>query len=151
MPTVTGWWNRFFGWVRRVGTGATIALMSVRRSVRALPLLPVVLLAVAGGVGVAFLAYWGLRRVIHVSGAAAAPIDITKLSFAAVAGIGGVVALVVAYRRQRDLEQGRFIERFGAAAAQLGASDVAVRIAGVYAMAGVADESTGLRRQQPIR
>ncbi|MEV6334584.1 pentapeptide repeat-containing protein [Nocardia vinacea] len=67
-----------------------------------------------------------------------------------VAGVGGVVALVIAYRRQRDLEQSRFVERFGAAAAQLGATDVAVRIAGVYAMAGVADESDGLRRQQCI-
>ncbi|WP_067684067.1 hypothetical protein [Nocardia miyunensis] len=44
-----------------------------------------------------------------------------------VAGVGGVVALVVAYLRQRDLEQGRFVERFGAAAAQLGPTDVAVR------------------------
>ena len=52
--------------------------------------------------------------------------------------------------RQRDVEQGRFVERFGAAAAHLGDHDVAVRIAGVYAMAGVADESTGLRRQQCI-
>jgi hypothetical protein len=42
------------------------------------------------------------------------------------------------------------VERFGAAAAQLGGQDVAVRIARVYAMAGVADESTGLRRQQCI-
>ncbi|MGI5219278.1 pentapeptide repeat-containing protein [Nocardia sp. CA-290969] len=42
------------------------------------------------------------------------------------------------------------MERFGAAAAQLGATDVAVRIAGVYAMARVADESDGLRRQQCI-
>ncbi|WP_169541978.1 pentapeptide repeat-containing protein [Nocardia jiangxiensis] len=80
----------------------------------------------------------------------AAPIDLTKLSLTVVAGVGGVVALVVAYRRQRDLEQGRFVERFGAAAAQLGSTDVAVRIAGAYAMAGVADESRGLRRQQCI-
>jgi uncharacterized protein YjbI with pentapeptide repeats len=64
--------------------------------------------------------------------------------------VGGVVALVIAYRRQRDVEQGRFVERFGAAAAQLGATDVAVRLAGVYAMAGVADESDGLRCQQCI-
>lgn len=48
------------------------------------------------------------------------------------AGFGGLVALVVAYRHQSDLEDGRFIERFGAAAAQLGDTDVAVRIAGVY-------------------
>lgn len=48
------------------------------------------------------------------------------------------VALVVAYRRQRDLEQGKFVEGFGAAAKQLGDADAAVRMAGVYAMAGVA-------------
>lgn len=65
-----------------------------------------------------------------------------------VAGVGGAVALVVAYRRQRDLEQGRFVERFGGAAAQLGDADVAVRIAGVYAMAGVADESRDFTRRQ---
>ena len=74
-----------------------------------------------------------------------------KTALAGVAGIGGAVALVVAYRRQRDAEQGRFVERFGAAAAQLGDQDVAVRIAGVYAMAGVADESSDPgRRQQCI-
>jgi hypothetical protein len=91
-----------------------------------------------------------LNHVTRVNADAARPIDVTKLAFSAVAGVGGVVALVVAYRRQRDIEQGRFVERFGAAAAQLGASDVAVRIAGVYAMAGVADEATGVRRQQCI-
>jgi hypothetical protein len=40
------------------------------------------------------------------------------------------------------------VERFGAAAAQLGDHDVAVRIAGVYAMAGVADESSNFTRRQ---
>ncbi|MFG3525069.1 pentapeptide repeat-containing protein [Nocardia nova] len=102
------------------------------------------------GAALAAAAYWALHRYIKTSTASAAPIDLTKLSLTVVAGVGGVVALVVAYRRQRDLEQGRFVERFGAAAAQLGSTDVAVRIAGVYAMAGVADESRGLRRQQCI-
>lgn len=102
------------------------------------------------GAGLALAAQWVLRRYIKTNDLLAAPIDITRLSLTIVAGVGGVVALVVAYRRQRDLEQGRFVERFGAAAAQLGSSDVAVRIAGVYAMAGVADESRGLRRQQCI-
>ena len=103
-----------------------------------------------GGVAIVLLATWILRRVIHTSSEEADPVDITKLSFTVAAGVGAAVALVVAYRRQRDVEQGRFVERFGAAAAQLGDHDVAVRIAGVYAMAGVADESTGLRRQQCI-
>ncbi len=122
----------------------------VRRSLRGLPLLPAVCLAVTGGVAIVLLATVILDRLIHTSSKAADPIDITKLSFTVAGGVGAAVALVVAYRRQRDIEQGRFVERFGAAAAQLGDHDVAVRIAGVYAMAGVADESTGLRRQQCI-
>lgn len=70
-----------------------------------------------------------------------------KIALAVVAGIGGVVALVVAYRRQRlgesaeTREQSKMmIERFGAAAAQLGADSPAVRMAGGYAMAGLADD-----------
>jgi uncharacterized protein YjbI with pentapeptide repeats len=123
---------------------------SVRRSLRGLQPLPAVCIAVTGGVAIVLLATLILDRLIHTNAKAADPIDITKLSFTVAGGVGAAVALVVAYRRQRDIEQGRFVERFGAAAAQLGDHDVAVRIAGVYAMAGVADESIGLRRQQCI-
>ncbi|MEE1759742.1 pentapeptide repeat-containing protein [Streptomyces sp. SP18BB07] len=73
--------------------------------------------------------------------------DAIKIALAVVAGVGGVVALVVAYRRQHlneatDLrEYGKaLIERFGAAAEQLGADQPAVRMAGAYAMARLADE-----------
>ncbi|WP_169814285.1 pentapeptide repeat-containing protein [Nocardia mexicana] len=107
-------------------------------------------LAVLGGVALAAAAEIVLILVFHPSRAGGSPIDVTKLALTVVGGVGGVVALVIAYRRQRDLEQGRFVERFSAAAAQLGAPDVAVRIAGVYAMVGVADESVSLRRQQCI-
>ncbi|WP_433527756.1 pentapeptide repeat-containing protein (plasmid) [Nocardia pseudovaccinii] len=114
-------------------------------------LFPAVTAALIAGLGVAFAAYGFLRLFTRVDATKqAAEIDVTRLALTVVAGVGGVVALVIAYRRQRDLEQSRFVERFGAAAAQLGATDVAVRIAGVYAMAGVADESDGLRRQQCI-
>ncbi|MEU2256719.1 pentapeptide repeat-containing protein [Nocardia xishanensis] len=114
-------------------------------------LFPAVALALFAGLGVAFVAYGFLRWITPVdTSKQAAEIDVTRIALTVVAGVGGVVALVIAYRRQRDLEQGRFVERFGAAAAQLGATDVAVRIAGAYAMAGVADESDGLRRQQCI-
>ena len=114
-------------------------------------LLPAVLLALTAGLGVAAAAYGLLRWITPVdTSRAAAEIDVTRVALTVVAGVGGVVALVIAYRRQRDLEQSRFVERFGAAAAQLGATDVAIRIAGVYAMAGVADESEGPRRQQCI-
>lgn len=73
--------------------------------------------------------------------------DLLKLAFAVVAGIGGVVALVVAYRRQtvaeaadgRDTER-LFHERFQKASEQLGNDAAATRLAGVYAMASLADD-----------
>jgi hypothetical protein len=47
--------------------------------------------------------------------------DNTQIVLTVIAGLGAAVALVVAYRRQRDAELARFDERFAAAAAQLGA------------------------------
>ena len=109
----------------------------------ALPTAVVAAVALGGG-----LAGAGFPLIRAVVGSNATSIDVLKVAFTVVAGVGGAVALVVAYRRQNDLEQGRFVERFGAAAAQLGSPDPAVRIAGVYAMAGVADESTTFSRRQ---
>jgi hypothetical protein len=64
-----------------------------------------------------------------------------------VAGIGGVIALTVAYRKQRlneaEVEGERaklWNERFAAAADQLASERAANRLAGVYAMAALADE-----------
>ena len=67
--------------------------------------------------------------------------DLVKLALAIAAGLAGVQALVVAYRRQRDAEadDSRFVSRFESAARQLGDSEPAVRIAGVQAMAGLGD------------
>jgi hypothetical protein len=73
--------------------------------------------------------------------------DLLKVAFAVAAGIGGVVALVTSYRRQRigefaERREGArlFNERFATAAGQLGDEHPAVRLAGVYAMAGLADD-----------
>ncbi|WP_459957524.1 pentapeptide repeat-containing protein [Nocardia sp. IFM 10818] len=110
-----------------------------------------VLAAVVGGLAVAALTYWLLRQLLGVEDVKPNQLDLTKIALTVAAGLGAAVALVVAYRRQRDLERGRFAELFGAAARQLGDADVAVRMAGVYAMAGVADEfSAPGRRQQCI-
>ncbi|NMO57755.1 pentapeptide repeat-containing protein [Actinoplanes sp. TBRC 11911] len=107
--------------------------------------------------------------------------DLLKIAFALVAGVGGVVGLVVAYRRQRVAEHSNqlaefshrlahsaderaeakkvlenaaeeraklevarsdvrlFNDRFGRASDQLGSEKAAVRLAGLYAMAGLAD------------
>lgn len=122
----------------------------IRTSLRRMPLLPAVLAAATGGAGIAWFSWWFLNKWFNPTTKAPDPIDITKLALTIAGGVGAIVALVVAYRRQRDIEQGRFTERFGAAAAQLGAPQVAVRLAGVYAMTGVANDSKGLQRQQCI-
>ena len=146
------------GWLSDIGATTSTAVRArigksnraIKRSLQRVGLLPAVVTALAAGLLIAYAAYQIVYRYTPTSDAKAAPIDITKVSLTIVAGVGGVVALVIAYRRQRDAEQGRFVERFGAAAAQLGSIDVAVRIAGVYAMAGAADETDGRRRQQCI-
>ena len=73
--------------------------------------------------------------------------NLLKVAFAFAAGVGGVFALVTAYRRQRVAEFAEaregarlFNERFGEAAGQLGHDNAAVRLAGVYAMARLADD-----------
>ncbi|WP_433202361.1 pentapeptide repeat-containing protein [Nocardia sp. CA-107356] len=114
-------------------------------------LLLAVLGAVVGGLVIAGLTWWLLWWLLGAKAETPNQLDLTKIALSVAAGVGGAVALVVAYRRQRDLERGRFAELFGAAARQLGDADPAVRIAGVYAMAGVADEfSAPSRRQQCI-
>ncbi len=81
--------------------------------------------------------------------------DLVKLSFGVVAGAGALVALVVAYRRQRLDEDGALreatrlhTERFTAAVTQLGDDSAAVRLGGVHALAGLADDAPtrGLRQ-----
>ncbi|MFJ5994132.1 pentapeptide repeat-containing protein [Streptomyces sp. NPDC092370] len=74
--------------------------------------------------------------------------DLVKLSFGVVAGAGALVALVVAYRRQRVDEDGALrestrlhTERFTAAVSQLGDESAAVRLGGVHALAGLADDA----------
>ncbi|MFD0559591.1 pentapeptide repeat-containing protein [Stackebrandtia endophytica] len=81
-------------------------------------------------------------------------LDLLKLGLTVTAGIGGVVALVVAYRKQRLNETAEqrldaaatredtklFNERFGAAAQLLASAEPANRLAGIYAMAGLADD-----------
>lgn len=145
--------------VASVGVAGVVLVMRpfavVRRAVRrsrSWPLWVSVAAAIIVGLVLVLAGYAIITRVLHPEGGSPpTEIDILRTALTAVAGIGGAVALVVAYRRQRDLEQGRFIERFGAAAHQLGDPDPAVRIAGVYAIASAADESmTFGRRQQCV-
>lgn len=81
-------------------------------------------------------------------------LDLLRIVLTVVAGLGGVVLLAVNTRKQRvteaehqlavkraDRERAQgFNERFGTAAEQLAHQSAAVRLAGAYAMAGLADE-----------
>jgi uncharacterized protein YjbI with pentapeptide repeats len=104
--------------------------------------------AIAAAVTVAGLNLLGFRGFKPEPLLSAATLyDLLKVAFAVAAGIGGVIALVTAYRRQRVAEFAEqregtrlFNERFATAAGQLGDDRPAVRLAGVYAMAGLADD-----------
>ncbi|MFI9467398.1 pentapeptide repeat-containing protein [Streptomyces sp. NPDC052492] len=114
-----------------------------------LPLAFVTAIAIAAGV---FFAGWDLlgarelkpeRRIDSKT-----LFDLVKLSFGVVAGAGALVALIVAYRRQRVDEDGALreatrlhTERFTTAVSQLGDDSAAVRLGGVHALAGLADDA----------
>jgi hypothetical protein len=80
-------------------------------------------------------------------------LDMVKVVLAVVGGVGGVVALTVAYRKQRhgEIAEAReryksFTDRYVKAAEQLGHESPSVRAAGIYAMAELADDWDGGRQ-----
>ena len=125
-------------------TWVTTALRSTPR----IPLLASITAAVLIGVGLAALATWIIRGAVFTHATGASDVDVAKSALPAIAGAVIAVALVVVYRRQKDTERAQFAQRFGAASIQLGDSDTAVRIAGVYAMAAAADESPVFSQRQ---
>ncbi|MFE9374739.1 pentapeptide repeat-containing protein [Streptomyces sp. NPDC006711] len=119
------------------------------RAGRALIVTFVAAVLVAGGI------FYGLVRLLDFQEIdttkkldAKTLFDLVKLSFGVVAGAGALVALVVAYRRQRVDEAGArreairlHTERFSRAVEQLGSDSPAVRLGGVHALAGLADDA----------
>lgn len=81
------------------------------------------------------------KRLFEVSTA----LDLMKVGLAIVAGLGAAVSLTVMYRKQREEEGRDYNDRYRAAAEQLGHEKAAVRLAGVYAMARLADDWVGQR------
>ncbi|MET8123789.1 hypothetical protein [Micromonospora sp. NPDC005189] len=157
-----------------------LRLWGIRRSI-ALAVTAVLVLVGALIAAALWYAGWpGLQRDGTVT--VGTLFELLKLVFAVVAGIGGVAALTVAYRRQRVAEHTNALaefahqlahaadlraevtkalaqaaderakietdrngvrllnERFAKASEQLGSEKAAVRLAGVYAMAGLADD-----------
>jgi uncharacterized protein YjbI with pentapeptide repeats len=105
------------------------------------------IVGLAGLVGLAWVLLGAAGYRHHGAPALKDTIGVLQLVFATVAGAGALVALIVAYRRQKITEADSahdrtrvFNERFTAIAAQLGDDQPAVRLAGVHAMAGLADD-----------
>ncbi|WP_186782458.1 pentapeptide repeat-containing protein [Streptomyces sp. CBG9] len=105
--------------------------------------------AAAGGVFLGLVALLGIQEIDTTTKLDASTLfELLKLSFGVVAGLGALVALVVAYRRQRLDEAGAHrdvtrlhTERFTTAVNQLGDASAAVRLGGVHALAGLADDA----------
>ncbi|WP_326680885.1 pentapeptide repeat-containing protein [Streptomyces sp. NBC_01237] len=116
---------------------------------RALVLTFVAAVLVAGGVFYGLVVLLDFKEIGTTAKLDAKTLfDLVKLSFGVVAGAGALVALVVAYRRQRVDEAGAHreatrlhTERFSQAVDKLGSDSPAVRLGGVHALAGLADDA----------
>lgn len=116
---------------------------------RALTLAFVAAVVVAGGIFYGLVELLDFREIDSTEKLDAKTLfDLVKLSFGVVAGAGALVALVVAYRRQRVDEVGAHreatrlhTERFSQAVDKLGSDSPAVRLGGVHALAGLADDA----------
>uniref|UniRef100_UPI003F493F3C pentapeptide repeat-containing protein n=1 Tax=Microtetraspora malaysiensis TaxID=161358 RepID=UPI003F493F3C len=118
-----------------------------------------------GGLLAGALAWIGLPSTLTLD--TGSLLEIIKIALAIVGGIGGAVALVVAYRKQRLAEEDNhrareqnerareaarredtklYAERFDKATDKLGSSAPAVRLAGVHALAALADDWQGGRQ-----
>lgn len=77
-------------------------------------------------------------------------LDQVKTTLTTIGGIGGVGYLVIKYRERSASERGEADEKLLSAVQQLGDSSAQVRIAGVYALADVADTYEGPYHQRVV-
>ena len=78
------------------------------------------------------------------------PLDRIKVTLTALGGIGAVGYLVIKYRERAALERGEADDKLVRAVQQLGDPSPQVRIAGVYALADVADTYEGPYHQRVV-
>ena len=88
------------------------------------------------------------RRVAHWRDSRS--LDRIKVTLTALGGVGAVGYLVIKYRERAALERGEADEKLVRAVQQLGDASPQVRIAGVYALADVADTYEGPYHQRVV-
>ncbi len=77
-------------------------------------------------------------------------LELVKVSLATIGGIGAVGYLVIKYRERNSAERSEADKRLLSAVEQLGSESPQVRIAGVYALADVADTYRGNYKQRVV-
>lgn len=139
----------FAKWVWRISRTFTSWVARRLDGIGIFPSIVLVMLVAALFAGAAFLAVWWMagspgRDELGKDPRAA---DFVRVSLFVAGGIGAAVALVVAYRRQKLGERNEkredtkhYSERFQVASEQLGSASSMVRLAGIYAMAHLADD-----------
>lgn len=78
------------------------------------------------------------------------PLKFLQIILAIVGGVGAVGYLVIKYRERSDAESSKADQRLLEAVTQLGSDSPQVRIAGVYALADIADTFQGSYKQRVV-
>ena len=147
-------WNRL--WSRLSGWSSALGLVRGRRW----PLFQSILFWVALSlVAYTFLGWvWGTGAFFSWERALTSwrigddtnPLDRVKVTLTALGGVGAVGYLVIKYRERAALERGEADEKLLRAVQQLGDASPQMRIAGVYALADVADTFEGPYHQRVV-
>jgi hypothetical protein len=87
----------------------------------------------------------GLPRIVTLAPEEVA--GIVQVGLGVAAGVGAAVALLVAYRKQRDNEAVRESDQFRGALAHIGSTDVYTRLSGVYTLRDMADRWPAWRQR----
>ena len=133
-------WRQFASWRRKNGLFCAIVSWII------IAIIAYTLLSAIWGYGHGWsriLAGWRI-------GATHDPLDRIKVTLTALGGVGAVGYLVIKYRERAALERGEADEKLVRAVQQLGDASPQVRIAGVYALADVADTYEGPYHQRVV-
>ena len=160
---VGGWLRRHAGSIALTGCGAVLVALAVvefrRGPARRSPLSWGAVAAGAALVGVVAVGAtaWLLGEAAAANDPAAARVEAVKTGLGIGAGTGGVLALLLAVRRQwhqevtavdtaHDATERRVTDLYTKAAEQLGSDKAPVRMAGLYALERLAQDHVGQRQ-----
>ena len=127
----------------------------IKRNIEMLPLFRTVVLWVLLALGAFTLLgrLWGEGGWLtnwRSAGAGSTPLYVVRVSLTTIGGIGGTGYLVIKYRERASAERVEAEQKLLSAVQQLGSESPQVRIAGIYALADVADTYKCAYRQRVV-